>query len=171
MSREGRTVSRATASLLAVLLVSLLAANASAGLLGTYYNLSSMHPDMQSTITGLDTGYVESMLLGPAPTLTAYGATRIAQFDWWNPGYQAFTRFDSDADLQSGFLHPWFPVNTGLPGDPYHFAVHWGGQFYVDSNKSYDYSMGSDDAPARERLRGSGRAAQALQEVGDARGV
>ena len=79
------------------------------------------------------------------PTLTAYGNTRISQFDWWSPGYHAFTRTDSDADLQGGFLHPWFPVDTGLPGDPFHFAVHWTGQFYVDSDKSYNYTMGSDD--------------------------
>ncbi|MFH1690360.1 MAG: fibro-slime domain-containing protein [Candidatus Eisenbacteria bacterium] len=121
------------------------AANADASLLGYYYNLSEQHPDMQATIGGWDTGLVESTLTGSAPTLTAYGATRISQFDWWSPGYQAFSRYDSDADLQSGFVHPWFPVNTGLPGDPFHFAVHWTGQFYVDNDKAYTYTMGSDD--------------------------
>ena len=119
--------------------------NASAGLLGTYYNLSSEHPDMQRWITGLDTGYVENTLSGDMPTLTAYGATRVLQWDWWNPGYQVFQRVDSDADLQSNFSPGWFPVDTGLPGDPYHFAVHWEGSFYVDENKTYTYSMGSDD--------------------------
>ncbi|MBD3349415.1 MAG: fibro-slime domain-containing protein [Candidatus Eisenbacteria bacterium] len=138
-------LTRAKGSLIVALAVILLASTAHAGLLGTYYNLSSAHPDMQSAITGLDTGLVESTLTGSAPTLSTYGATRISQFDWWNPAYQVFTRTDSEADLQGGFLHPWFPVDTGLPGDPYHFAVHWGGQFYVDSDKSYDYSMGSDD--------------------------
>jgi len=122
-----------------------LAMNAGAGLLGTYYNLDLTHPDMETAVTGWDTGLVQSILSGSAPALTAYGATRINQFDWWSSGYTAFTRTDSDADLQSNFASSWFPVNTGLAGDPYHFAVHWTGQFYVDADKNYTYSMGSDD--------------------------
>lgn len=122
-----------------------LAAGANAGLLGTYYNLPSTHPDMERWITGFDPGYVQNTLTGDAPTLTAYGATRVLQWDWWDPSYEVFSRVDSDADLQSNFASSWFPVNTGLPGDPYDFAVHWDGTFYVDADKSYDYTMGSDD--------------------------
>lgn len=122
-----------------------LAAGANAGLLGTYYNLPSTHPDMERWVTGFDPGYVESMLTGDAPTLTTYGATRVLQWDWWDPSYKVFSRIDSDADLQSNFASSWFPVNTGLPGDPQDFAVHWDGTFYVDADKSYTYSMGSDD--------------------------
>lgn len=122
-----------------------LAAGANAGLLGTYYNLSSAHPDMERWITGFDPGYVQNTLTGDAPTLTAYGATRVLQWDWWDPSYEVFSRIDSDIDLQSNFASSWFPVNTGLPGDPYDFAVHWDGTFYVDADKSYDYTMGSDD--------------------------
>jgi fibro-slime domain-containing protein len=121
------------------------ALNAGAGLFGTYYNLSQAHPDMESSVTGWNTGLVESLLSGSMPTLSSYGATQISQFDWWNPAYSVFSRTDSDADLQSNFASSWFPVNTGLPGDPYHFAVHWSGQFYVDADKNYTYSMGSDD--------------------------
>ncbi len=127
------------------LLLCIPATNAGASLLGYYYNLSQDHPDMEAAITGWDPGLVESTLTGPMPTLTAYGATRISQFDWWNPGYEVFSRYDSDADLQGGFLHPWFPVDTALPGDPFHFAVPWTGQFYVDSDQLYTYTMGSDD--------------------------
>ena len=119
--------------------------NAGAGLLGTYYNLSSAHPDMERWVTGVETGYVESTLSGSMPTLTAYGATRVLQWDWWNSGYEAFQRVDSDADLQSNFASSWFPVNTGLPGDLYDFAVHWEGSFYVAADNTYTYSMGSDD--------------------------
>jgi fibro-slime domain-containing protein len=120
---------------------------AQAGLTGYYYNLSNSHPDMERWITGLDLGYVAPTLTGSAPTLTAYGASRILQWDWWDPGYLVGTRVDSDADLQGNFASSWFPeiVNTGLPGDPYHFAVHWTGSFYVAEDKSYTYSMGSDD--------------------------
>ena len=118
---------------------------ANAGLLGTYYNLSNQHPDMQRWITGLDLGYVENTLTGDAPTLTAYGATRVIQWDWWDDAYESFSRIDSDADLASAFQSSWFPTSDGLPGDPYHFAVKWSGSFYVASDMAYNYQMSSDD--------------------------
>jgi fibro-slime domain-containing protein len=114
---------------------------ASAGLYGTYYNLASSHPDMEVWNGG--TGMVESTLTGATPTLT--GSANYNQFDWWDSSYSSFSRLDSDADLQTGFASSWFPLNEGLEGDPYHFAVHWSGTFYVDEDKSYTYSMGSDD--------------------------
>jgi fibro-slime domain-containing protein len=123
----------------------LITANAQAGLLGTYYNLSNQHPDMERWITGLDQGYVESALVGNMPTLSAYGATRVLQWDWWTDPYQVGQRIDSDIDLQANFANSWFPVNTGLPGDPQDFAVKWTGQFYVAADLNYNYSMGSDD--------------------------
>lgn len=122
-----------------------LAAGANAGLLGTYYNLPSTHPDMERWVTGFDPGYVANTLTGSMPTLTAYGASRVLQWDWWDPSYEVFSRIDSDADLQTNFASSWFPVNTGLPGDPQDFAVHWDGSFYVDADKAYTYTMGSDD--------------------------
>jgi fibro-slime domain-containing protein len=128
-----------------LLLVLSFAVSANAGLMGYYYNLPSTHPDMQRHITKLDQGYVEDVLSGPMPTLTAYGNTKVEQWDWWDPAYLTFSRLDSDVDLQSNFSPSWFPIASSLPGDPYHFAVHWEGQFYVDEDKSYTYSMGSDD--------------------------
>lgn len=131
----------------ALMVCFIFASSAQGGLLGTYYNLSSSHPDMQRWITGWDAGYVQNTLTGSMPTLTPYGATRVLQWDWWTDPYKVGQRVDSDADLQSNFAGSWFPsiVNTGLPGDPYHFAVKWTGQFYVSEDKSYTYSMGSDD--------------------------
>ena len=128
-----------------IVLATALAAPASASLLGTYYNLDVDHPDMQSPITGWRPGMVEGTLSGSAPTLTPYGSGYIHQFDWYDPSYEVFSRIDSDADLQSGFSSSWFPVSGGLAGDPYHFAVHWTGQFYVGDDMDYTYSMGSDD--------------------------
>lgn len=123
-----------------------IAAPASADLLGTYYNLNSSHPDMETSITGLLPGMVETTLTGSAPTLTAYGATIINQFDWWS-GSASFSRIDTNADLaSSSFANSWFPVNEGLSGDPYYFAVHWEGQFNVaPGGETRTYSMGSDD--------------------------
>jgi len=132
--------------LFSIAMIFLLAFNAhAAGLLGTYYNLPDTHPDMELWITGLEQGYVAPTLTGDMPTLTAYGATRVFQWDWWTSQYQVFQRVDSDADLQSNFASSWFPISNSLPGDPYHFAVKWTGTFYVDQDKSYTYSMGSDD--------------------------
>jgi fibro-slime domain-containing protein len=118
---------------------------AHAGLLGTYYNLSDSHPDMETFITGVRTGWVENTLTGDAPTLTAEGANYVNQFDWWDNSYYVGQRIDSDADLQSGFANSWFPLDMGLDGDPYHFAVHWSGSFYVANDMAYTYTMGSDD--------------------------
>jgi fibro-slime domain-containing protein len=120
---------------------------AHAGLLGTYYNLSSAHPDMESAITGWQPGMVENTLSGSAPTLTAFGNSVVSQWDWWNAAYMVGSRVDADADLQTNFASSWFPsiVNTGLAGDPQHFAVHWSGTFYVAANQAYTYTMGSDD--------------------------
>lgn len=136
-------IKRLTLTVLAVLFV--MTASANAGLTGTYYNLSINHPDMQRWITGFDPGYVESSLTGATPTLSAYGATRVLQWDWWDPSYASFSRIDSDADLQSSFQSSWFPLNEGVPGDPYYFAVHWTGSFYVAADQVYNYHMSSDD--------------------------
>ncbi len=82
--------------------------NASAGLIGTYYNHSYSHPDMEVWNGG--TGMVESTLTGSAPTATA--SANFNQFDWWDSQYYAFQRVDSDADLQSNFLSSWWPVKV-----------------------------------------------------------
>jgi fibro-slime domain-containing protein len=128
----------------------LAAPGAHAGLLSTYYNMANTHPDMEFVpITGVDIGYVESLLAGSMPTLTAYGATKVNQFDWWDASSpdvsMAFQRVDSDADLNGAFASSWFPIPKALPGDPYYFAVHWSGSFYVASDQVYNYQMGSDD--------------------------
>jgi len=120
---------------------------AHAGLFGTYYNISDQHPDMQYWITGLDQGYVESSLTGDMPTLTAYGQTRVQQWDWWTNQYYSFDRIDDQANFEGPWSSNWYPIPSDplVSGDPYHFAVHWTGYFYVDESKSYNYSMGSDD--------------------------
>jgi fibro-slime domain-containing protein len=135
---------RLSVVMIALLLSCVLSAPAYADLMGTYYNLSDQHPDMETAL-GWQFGMVAGTLTGDMPTLTAFGATRVNQWDWWAPQYQVFQRVDSDADIRNNFTSSWFPVNTGLSGDPQHFAVHWEGMFYVDADKSYNYNMGSDD--------------------------
>jgi len=112
------------------------ATTANASLMGTYYDLTLAHPDMGVWNGG--TGMVESTLTGSSPTETV--SSNYHQFDWWDSQYFAFQREDSTSNLNSGFTSSWFPVNN-----EHYFAVHWDGQFYVDSNQAYTYSMGSDD--------------------------
>lgn len=135
--------------ILAAMALVLVVPVAHAGLLGSYYNISQAHPDMQDVITGVQTGWVENTLTGASPTLTVAGAANINRFDWWNAGnpdgFLAFQRVDSDAALNGAFASSWFPIANSLLGDPYHFAVHWSGSFYVASNQLYNYQMGSDD--------------------------
>lgn len=129
--------------LCAVSLMLCITVSANADLMGTYYNLDQSHPDMYVSPWNGGVGMVETTLTGSSPTANA--ASNYNQFDWWDPVYQVFQRLDSDADLQSAFAYNFFPVNTGLTGDPQFFAVHWEGQFYVDQDKTYTYTMGSDD--------------------------
>lgn len=145
--RKGECKMKKILSILCVaLLIVTFTFEAKADLLGTYYNFSSTHPDMETwSPFGVFPGMVENNLTGSMPTLTAYGGTLIHQWDWYTAPYQVFQRVDSTADLQSNFASSWFPVNTSLPNDPQDFAVKWTGQFYVAADMNYDYSMGSDD--------------------------
>lgn len=106
--------------------------------LGRYYNLAVSHPDMEGAITGVLTGLVRDTL---PIALTPFGETYIRQFDWWDPSYLALERVDQDLRFGSS----WFPVNTGLAGDPYHFAVHWRTTIVAPAAGGYGFQMGSDD--------------------------
>jgi len=131
--------------ILSIAALCLSAAPASADLVGTYYNLSDAHPDMETSINGVVTGMVETTLTGSSPTLTASNPGNINQFDWWS-GPVSFSRTDTNADLVGNFGPNWWPIPNALSGDPQHFAVHWEGQFNVaPGGKTWTYSMGSDD--------------------------
>lgn len=106
--------------------------------LGRYHNQDMNHPDMEGAITGLITGLVEDTL---PIRLTPFGATHIKQFDWWDPSYFAFARTDRDLRVGYGF----FPVDTGLSGDPFHFTVHWQTTAVAPATGRYDFRIGSDD--------------------------
>lgn len=95
------------------------------GLYGTYYNLPANHPDVERTITGIATG------------------TTPLQFDWYSDTYRVFARNDG----MSTFNIPanYFPVDTGLDGDPFYFAVHWHGGVFVPTSTSYAVTLKTDD--------------------------
>lgn len=60
---------------------------------------------------------------------------------WYEQEYFSFAQVDSSLNFGCNF----FPLDTGLPGDPYHFAVHWSATLHVPSTGSYNYSISSDD--------------------------
>lgn len=119
--------------------ISNLQANVLTGYRANYYNLPNTHPDMEGTITGLVKGMVKDSL---PLALTGNGRRYINQFDWYDQQYLSFSRVDPDLYLNYA---RWFPIDGNLPGDPYHFAVHWQAVLTVPTDGEYEFQMGSDD--------------------------
>ena len=95
------------------------------GLYGSYYNLPKNHSNIETEITGVVTG------------------TTPFQFDWFSEQYFAFKR--NDAISTFNVSHDYFPVNTGLEGDPFYFAVHWQGSVVTTQAGAYEVHFASDD--------------------------
>jgi len=60
---------------------------------------------------------------------------------WYDEKYLSLTRVDETIDFPSKF----FPLDEGLPGDPYYFAVHWQAVISVPADGYYKYQIRSDD--------------------------
>ncbi len=91
------------------------------GFYGLYYNLPSTHPDVE---------------------IPPQNWTKVArQNDWYNQTYYAFSRVDASLKFGNNFL----PVDTGLPGDPWNFAVNWRAIIEVPQDGTYTYIMRADD--------------------------
>lgn len=110
----------------------------SPGYLGTYYNLSPPHPDINDRITGVVTGLVEPSL---PLRLTSRGEQYINQFDWFNSQYRVFTKRDQTLNWPYNF----FPIPSEKEGDPAHFAVHWTARVIATEEGTYQFSVASDD--------------------------
>ena len=95
------------------------------GLYGTYYNLPNTLPGMEGTITGVVTG------------------TTPFQYNWYT---MQFFSFASTTPI-TAFDQPqnFFPVNDGLPGDPFYTAIHWTGYVTFPASGTYSINLGSDD--------------------------
>lgn len=94
-----------------------------AGYQAFYYNLPDTHPDMVALVEGLKPGVQPTKL------------------DWFSAPY--FWEDRVDTDLMFG--DDWWPVTSGEPGDPAHFAVHWRGWFEFGSARMVTFFLGSDD--------------------------
>jgi len=92
---------------------------------GDFYNLPCDHPDMEGPITGVVTG------------------TLPTDYDWWDEQYYSFTLEREELLIDYG--QDYFPVDEGLCGDPYYFAVHWYTTAIASEAGWYTVEIGSDD--------------------------
>ena len=95
------------------------------GLAGTYYNLPENHPDVGGPINGVVPG------------------TTPFQFNWFSDQYKVFEQ--TDAITAINVPANFFPVDTGLAGDPQYFAVHWTGSVIAPAAGTYTITISSDD--------------------------
>ncbi len=93
------------------------------GYYADYFNLPSDHPDVEDGVSGVVTG------------------DDPLAHDWWDPAFFAFRTVDSNLE----FGTPWWPVDTGLDGDPQYFAVYWMAYLQVDEDADVLFEMASDD--------------------------
>lgn len=92
---------------------------------GDFCNLPCDHPDVEGPVTGL--------VLGPLPS----------DYDWYDDEYYVFSL--ERGELLLSYSQNYFPVDTGLCGDPFHFAVHWYTTLIVSEAGTYTFEIGSDD--------------------------
>jgi len=96
------------------------------GLYGVYNNLPGDHPNVENgAILGVTSG------------------TTPFQYDWYSPKYFSF----ATTTPISSFNQPsdFFPVNDGLPNDPFDTAIHWTGWVNFPAAGTYPITLGSDD--------------------------
>jgi fibro-slime domain-containing protein len=93
------------------------------GYYADYFNLPADHPEVEDGVTGVSTGDVP------------------ANHDWWDAAYFVWRKVDPNLE----FGTPWWPVDTGLEGDPQYFAVYWLAYLQVDSDTNVRFEMASDD--------------------------
>ncbi len=92
---------------------------------GDFFNLPCDHPDVAGPITGLVTG------------------TLPTDFDWYDPQYYVYS-IERDS-LVIPYSQNYFPVDTGLCGDPFYFAAHWYTTAIASADGDYTFEVGSDD--------------------------
>ena len=92
---------------------------------GDMYNLPCNHPDVEGPVTGVIKGHL--------PT----------DYDWYSSKYYVFTT--QRDTLLINYSEDYFPVDTGLCGDPFYFATHWYTTARATESGTYRFEMGSDD--------------------------
>jgi len=90
----------------------------SQGFLGRYFNLEATHPDLD--------------LIAPVDPESV---------DWFDDERIAFSRFDPTLE----FGDNWWPVDSGIDGDPAHFAVQWTAWLRIRGNTEVSLLLGAAD--------------------------
>ena len=93
--------------------------------IGDFYNLDCDHPDVDGPITGVVTG------------------TLPRDFDWFDDEHYVFSV--ERETLLIDYAENYFPVDTGLCGDPFHFAAHWHTTAIATEAGDYTVELASDD--------------------------
>lgn len=93
--------------------------------IGDFFNLPCDHPDVERRITGV--------VRGTLPT----------QYDWFDAQYHVFSL--ERQSLVIPYSANYFPVDTGLCGDPFYFAAHWYTTAVASETGPYTFELGSDD--------------------------
>lgn len=88
-----------------------------------YYNHVVTHPDMEYN--------AQDAPAGDLPW----------DHDWFDETYFSFRRIEPHL----AFGNDWFPVDEGLPGDPYHFAARASATLLAQEDAVVWFEMGSDD--------------------------
>ena len=86
------------------------------GYFGKYFNIPISHPTIKQNIKERDE-------------------------DWYSDEYLSFSQIDSSLNFGNGF----FPLNEGMEGDPYYFAVYWRAKIEMPSEGKFEYKIASDD--------------------------
>lgn len=92
---------------------------------GEFFNLPCDHKDMEAPITGVVKG------------------KKPSDYDWFDPKYYVFSQERDSLIIK--YSSNYFPVSTGLCGDPFYFATHWYTTAIATESGKYRVEMGSDD--------------------------
>ncbi|MBX3190421.1 MAG: hypothetical protein KF819_25700 [Labilithrix sp.] len=92
---------------------------------GDFFNLPCDHKDVEGPITGVVRG------------------TKPTDFDWFDAKYYAFSLARDSLIIK--YSESYFPVDTGLCGDPFYFAAHWYTTATATESGRYRFELGSDD--------------------------
>lgn len=75
------------------------------------------------------------------PSLDGLAPEDPSMTDWWDEDFLAWTTFDASLDKGSN----WWPVDSGIEGDPGQFAVRWSGWLRARSNTDLELLLGAAD--------------------------
>jgi len=69
--------------------------------------------------------------------------TRPSDYDWYDERWYEFT-LERESLLMPDTAE-YLPMNSGLCGDPFHFATHWYTTGTASTDGDYTFELGSDD--------------------------